>query len=92
MLVLLGLPPFAMFASELSIARAMADTRLAWVLALVLLLIVLAFAALVRNSGHILLGATGNRVAASWGAGDGRRGNAGRGGGMLRVGCYRRSA
>jgi hydrogenase-4 component F len=56
MLVLLGLPPFAMFASELSIARAMADTRLAWALAVVLLLIVVAFAALVRNSGHILLG------------------------------------
>ncbi|WP_319449411.1 MULTISPECIES: proton-conducting transporter membrane subunit [unclassified Mycobacterium] len=56
MLVLLGLPPFAMFASELSIARAMADARLAWALAVVLLLIVIAFAALVRNSGLILLG------------------------------------
>lgn len=56
MLVLLGLPPFAMFASELSIARAMADAGLAWQLAAVLLLIVVAFAALVRNSGRMLLG------------------------------------
>jgi hydrogenase-4 component F len=57
MLVLLGLPPFAMFASELSIARALADARLAWALAVALLLIVVAFAALVRNSGQMLLGA-----------------------------------
>jgi len=56
MLVLLGLPPFAMFASELSIARAMADAGLTWPLAAVLLLIVIAFAALVRNSGQMLLG------------------------------------
>jgi hydrogenase-4 component F len=56
MLVLLGLPPFAMFASELSIARALADARLAWALGVVLLLIVIAFAALVRNSGQLLLG------------------------------------
>ena len=57
MVVLLGLPPFAMFASELSIARALADARLAWALGIVLLLIVVAFAALVRNSGQMLLGA-----------------------------------
>ncbi len=55
-LVLLGLPPFAMFASELSIARSLADARLAWVLAVALLLIVVAFAALARNTGRILLG------------------------------------
>ncbi|MGB5148687.1 MAG: proton-conducting transporter membrane subunit [Mycobacterium sp.] len=57
MLVLLGLPPFAMFASELSIARALADARLAWALGVVLLLIAVAFAALVRRSGRMLLGA-----------------------------------
>ena len=56
LLVLLGLPPFAMFASELSIARAMADARLAWPLGVALVLIVIAFAALVRNSGQVLLG------------------------------------
>jgi hydrogenase-4 component F len=54
--VLLGLPPFAMFASELSIARSLADARLAWVLAVALLLIVVAFAALARNTGRMLLG------------------------------------
>ncbi|HYO05225.1 MAG TPA: proton-conducting transporter membrane subunit [Mycobacterium sp.] len=55
-LVLLGLPPFAMFASELTMARALADARLGWALAAVLLLIVIAFAALVRNSAKMLLG------------------------------------
>lgn len=55
-MVLLGLPPFAMFASELSISRALADARLAWALGIVLLLIVIAFAAVVRNSVSILLG------------------------------------
>ncbi len=56
MLVLLGLPPFAMFASELSMARALTDARLGWALAAVLLLIVIAFAALARNSVRMLLG------------------------------------
>ena len=56
MIVLLGLPPFAMFASELSIARSLADARLAWALAVVLGLIVVAFAALVSKSGRLLLG------------------------------------
>jgi hydrogenase-4 component F len=54
--VLLGLPPFAMFASELSIARSLAGARLAWVLAAALLLMVVAFAGLVSNSSRILLG------------------------------------
>ena len=55
-IVLLGLPPFAMFASELSIARAMADAHLAWALGVTLVLIAIAFAALVRNSARLLLG------------------------------------
>jgi hydrogenase-4 component F len=55
-IVLLGLPPFAMFASELAIARSLADARLSWALAAGMLLIVVAFAALARNSGRILLG------------------------------------
>lgn len=54
--VLLGLPPFAMFASEISIARSLADARLSWVLGAALLLMVVAFAALVGNSRRILLG------------------------------------
>lgn len=57
--VLLGLPPFAMFASELSIARSLADAQLAWALAAALLMIVVAFAALIKNSGRILLGTAG---------------------------------
>ena len=57
LIVLLGLPPFAMFASELAIARSLADARLAWVLAGSMLLIAVAFAALVRNSGRMLFGA-----------------------------------
>lgn len=57
MVVLLGLPPFAMFASELAIAMSLADARLAWALGLALVALVVAFAALVRNSGRMLLGA-----------------------------------
>ncbi|ORV14012.1 proton-conducting transporter membrane subunit [Mycobacterium celatum] len=56
-LVLLGLPPFAMFASELAIARSLSDARLAWVLGAALVMIAIAFAALARNSGRMLLGA-----------------------------------
>ena len=57
LIVLLGLPPFAMFASELAIARSLADVRLAWVLAIAMVLIVVAYAALARNGGRMLLGA-----------------------------------
>ncbi len=54
--VLLGLPPFAMFASELSISRALASADLGWALGIALLLIVIAFAALVSNGSRMLLG------------------------------------
>jgi hydrogenase-4 component F len=54
--VLLGLPPFAMFASELSISRALADAHLGWVLGAALVLVAVAFAALVRNGSRMLLG------------------------------------
>ena len=54
--VLLGLPPFAMFASELSMSRALADANLGWALGVALLLVVIAFAALVRNGSRMLLG------------------------------------
>jgi len=56
LVVLLGLPPFAMFASELSISRALAGAHLEWALGLALLLMVIAFAALVRNGARMLLG------------------------------------
>lgn len=54
--VLLGLPPFAMFASELAIVRSLADARLAWVVGAGMLALAIGFAALARNSGRILLG------------------------------------
>jgi hydrogenase-4 component F len=57
MVVLLGLPPFAMFASELAIAMSLADAQLAWALALALTALLVAFAALTANSGRMLLGA-----------------------------------
>lgn len=56
LVVLLGLPPFAMFASELSISRALAGAHLAWALGIALVLMVIAFAALVRNGARMLLG------------------------------------
>jgi hydrogenase-4 component F len=56
LVVLLGLPPFAMFASELAIARSLADAGLAWVLATAMVLVAVAFTALVRSSGRMLLG------------------------------------
>jgi hydrogenase-4 component F len=59
---LLGLPPFAMFASEISIARSLADARLSWALGTALLLMVVAFAALVGNSRRILLGAPSDQA------------------------------
>jgi len=56
LIVLLGLPPFAMFASELAIARSLADAGLSWVLGAAVLGITIAFAALLRSSGRMLLG------------------------------------
>ena len=46
-----------MFASELAIARSLADARLAGVLAIAMLLVAIGFAALARNTGRMLLGA-----------------------------------
>jgi len=54
--VLLALPPFAMFASELSISRALANAHLEWALGIALFLVVIAFATLVRNGSRMLLG------------------------------------
>jgi hydrogenase-4 component F len=56
LIALLGLPPFALFASELGIARGAAAAHLAWPLALTLVLVVVAFAALVRHGATMLLG------------------------------------
>jgi hydrogenase-4 component F len=55
-LVVLGFPPFAMFASELSIAHGLADAHLAWPLGFAVILMLIAFAALAYNASRILLG------------------------------------
>lgn len=57
--VLLGLPPFAMFASEIAIARSLSGAGLTWALAIAMTLIAVAFAALARNAGRILFGPPG---------------------------------
>jgi hydrogenase-4 component F len=57
--VLVGLPPFAMFASELSISRALANANLGWALGAALPLMVIGFASLVRNGSRMLLGPAG---------------------------------
>lgn len=59
MVILLGLPPFAMFASEVGIAISLADAGLAWALGLALVALLVAFAALLRNTGRMLLGTPG---------------------------------
>ncbi len=61
-IVLLGLPPFALFASELAIARALADAHLIWVLGTAMLLITIAFTALARNSSRMLFGTVGTHA------------------------------
>ncbi|MEO7127224.1 MAG: proton-conducting transporter membrane subunit [Nakamurella sp.] len=55
--VVVALPPFAMFASEITIARSLADARLGWVLAVVGVFVVIAFAAIVQRTIGMLLGA-----------------------------------
>lgn len=55
-LALLGFPPAALFASELGIARAGADTGLSWVIAVAFTLAVAAFAAITAHTGRMLLG------------------------------------
>ncbi|HEY8720021.1 proton-conducting transporter membrane subunit [Pengzhenrongella sp.] len=57
--VLVGLPPFAIFASELSISRALAGAHLGWVLGAALALMVVAFSALVRSGARMLFGPPG---------------------------------
>jgi hydrogenase-4 component F len=55
--VVVAVPPFAMFASEVAIARSLADARLGWVLAVAGVFVVIAFAALVSRTVGMLLGA-----------------------------------
>ncbi len=53
---LLGLPPAAVFASELGIARAGANAGLGWATAAAYLLVLIAFGALISRAGRMLLG------------------------------------
>jgi hydrogenase-4 component F len=53
---LLGLPPSALFASEIAMARGVGDARLAWPLGVALLLVLIAFAAVARHGLKMLLG------------------------------------
>jgi hydrogenase-4 component F len=55
-LALLGMPPFALFTSELGIARAGLDSGLAWAAALAFVLVLVSFAAIARHSATMLLG------------------------------------
>jgi hydrogenase-4 component F len=53
---LLGLPPFALFASELALVRAGFAAGLGWAVAVAFLLALVAFAAIARHMAGMLLG------------------------------------
>jgi hydrogenase-4 component F len=55
-LALLGMPPFALFASELGIARAGFASDLGWAVAVGTVLIVVAFSAIARHTATMILG------------------------------------
>jgi hydrogenase-4 component F len=55
-----GLPPFALFASELGIARSVADAHLAVALSIALLAVLVAFIALTRHGIALMLGPAGS--------------------------------
>jgi hydrogenase-4 component F len=56
LVALVGFPPFALFASEIAIARGAADAHLAWALGVAAILVVVASAALLRHGSAMLLG------------------------------------
>lgn len=56
LLGLVGLPPFALFASELGIARAGFDAGLGWAIAAAFTLVLVIAAALLTHTGRMLLG------------------------------------
>jgi hydrogenase-4 component F len=66
-LALLGFPPAALFASELSIARAGATAGLGWITAAAFTLVVAAFAAITAHTGRMLLGPPPDAIAADGG-------------------------
>ena len=56
LLALLGFPPFSLFASELAITRAGMARGLGWAVAVALVLLLIAFAAVMGHAQHMLLG------------------------------------
>ncbi|MFD7155690.1 proton-conducting transporter membrane subunit [Kribbella sp. NPDC059898] len=58
LIALLGLPPFSLFASELSLFRAGLNAHLLWPMAAVLLLLLVAFTAITTKTTSLLLGGT----------------------------------
>ncbi len=56
LLGLLGLPPFALFASEITIAKAGFDQGLGWAIGAALLLVLVVFAAIAVHALRMLLG------------------------------------
>jgi hydrogenase-4 component F len=56
---ILGLPPFALFASEIAIARSAATAHLALPLGAALVLVLVAFGAVVRHASVLLFGPSG---------------------------------
>ena len=56
LLALVGLPPFALFAGEVSIARALTAAHLGWALAVSAGLLLIAYVALLANGARILFG------------------------------------
>jgi hydrogenase-4 component F len=56
LLALIGFPPFSIFASELGIVRAGFAAGYGWSIAIALVLVLIAFAAVVRHAGAMLLG------------------------------------
>ena len=57
LLALIGLPPFALFASELGIARAGFGAGLGWAIAAAMTLVLVVSAAMLTHTGAMLLGA-----------------------------------
>jgi hydrogenase-4 component F len=57
LLSLVALPPFSLFVSELTMARAEVDAGLWWVVAISLVCLSVIFAALTRHARHMLMGA-----------------------------------
>jgi hydrogenase-4 component F len=68
---LLGLPPFALFASELGLARAGFDAGLGWAMVVAFFMVLVAFAAILRHGAGMLLGSSPSDGAAE---GSGRSG------------------